>query len=116
MPANLRRRNALVAFARAFRPGGPGVGKQFAAIPRMVAATLRRRYDGGGRVLLMLIAALYIISPIDALPEAVLGVFGLIDDAFVTTWLVGAVLAETERFLQWERGGRVIDGRVSGRG
>jgi uncharacterized membrane protein YkvA (DUF1232 family) len=116
MPANLRRRNALVAFARAFRPGGPGVGKQLTAIPRMVTATLRRRYDGGGRLLLMLVAALYIISPIDALPEAFLSVFGLVDDAFVVTWLVGAVLSETERFLHWERGDRVIDGRVAGRG
>ena len=47
-------------------------------------------------------AALYIVSPIDAVPEAIFLVVGLIDDAFVATWLTGALLSETERFLEWE--------------
>ena len=42
--------------------------------------------------------------------------FGLIDDAFVLTWLTGALLSETERFLEWEktkgRGPSVIAGQV----
>jgi hypothetical protein len=28
---------------------------------------------------------------------------GLVDDAAVVVWLVGAVFDETERFLEWER-------------
>jgi hypothetical protein len=40
----------------------------------------------------------------------------LIDDVFVATWLAGSLLAETERFLEWEAQGRpkssVIPGEV----
>jgi uncharacterized membrane protein YkvA (DUF1232 family) len=118
MPAKLRRRNALLAFARAFQPDSPGVGNRLAALPRMIKATFKREYDGGGRLALMVLAGLYILSPIDVLPEAFFLIFGLIDDAFVVTWLTGAVLSETERFLEWEAGrkgkAKVLPGQVVG--
>jgi uncharacterized membrane protein YkvA (DUF1232 family) len=69
----------------------------------MIKATFKGEYDGGWRLVLMAGAALYIISPFDLIPEAIFLVIGLIDDAFVATWLTGALLSETERFLQWER-------------
>src|SRR5262249_53587042 len=53
MPARLRRRTALIAFARAFKPGTPGMGRRLAAMPRLVRASLRGEYDGGMRLLLM---------------------------------------------------------------
>jgi uncharacterized membrane protein YkvA (DUF1232 family) len=116
MVARLRRRNALIAFARAFKPGTPGVGQRVAAIPRMIRASLRREYDGNLRMLLMAAAAVYIVSPLDAIPEAFFLFVGLIDDAFVVTWLTGALLSETERFLEWEksmgRGPRVVVGQA----
>lgn len=92
-----------MALFRAFRPDQPGLGRRLAALPRMAWASIRGRYDGGFRLFLMAGAAVYIVSPIDLLPELFLGVFGLIDDAFVVTWLVGALLSETERFLEWEK-------------
>jgi uncharacterized membrane protein YkvA (DUF1232 family) len=107
---------AFVALFRVFRPGSPGIMRRVGALPRMIKASLRGEYDAGLRLLLMAAASLYIISPIDAIPELLLGVFGLIDDAFVVTWLTGALLAETERFLEWEklqgRGPSVIQGQV----
>jgi uncharacterized membrane protein YkvA (DUF1232 family) len=51
---------------------------------------------------LMAAASLYILSPLDAIPELFTAFIGLIDDAFVVTWLTGALLSETERFLEWE--------------
>jgi uncharacterized membrane protein YkvA (DUF1232 family) len=69
----------------------------------MLMATLRGQYDGGQRLLLMAAASLYIVSPIDVIPELFTVFFGLIDDMFVITWLAGALLAETERFLEWEK-------------
>ena len=82
----------------------------------MVRAAMRGEYDGGFRLLMMAAASLYILSPIDAIPELVFAFVGLIDDAFVITWLTGAMLSETERFLEWEKGkGRgpsVIAGQV----
>jgi uncharacterized membrane protein YkvA (DUF1232 family) len=109
----LRRRMAWTALIRAFKPGTPGVGRRLAAIPRMISATLRGEYDGGGRLALMALSAAYIISPIDAVPEAIFLVLGLIDDAAVVAWLAGAVLDETERFLEWEKQrARTIPGHV----
>ncbi len=82
--------------------GGPSVGRRLAALPRMIRASLRREYDGMARLAMMVLAGAYIVSPVDLVPEAVLLVFGVADDLVVITWLAGAVLAETERFIQWE--------------
>jgi len=117
MPARLRRRTALIAFARAFKPGTPGLGRRLSALPRLIKASLRGEYDGGMRLFLMAAASLYIISPLDAIPELFLAFLGYIDDAFVVTWLIGALLSETERFLEWEmqrgKGPHVLTGQVS---
>jgi uncharacterized membrane protein YkvA (DUF1232 family) len=116
MSARLRRRTAMMAFFRAFKPGTPGIGRRLSAMPRMIKASLRGEYDGGLRLMLMAAASLYILSPIDAIPEALFAFVGLIDDAFVVTWLTGALLSETERFLEWEktrgRGPSVIAAQV----
>jgi len=72
-------------------------------MPRMIKASLRGEYDGGLRIFLMAAASLYILSPLDAIPELFLSIFGLIDDAFVIAWLTGTLLSETERFLEWEK-------------
>ncbi|GAA0504486.1 hypothetical protein Ade02nite_28590 [Paractinoplanes deccanensis] len=90
---------ALVSGAR----GGPSLSKRIAAIPRMLKATASGKYDGGMRLALMTAATVYVVSPIDVIPEAFLLVLGLADDAVMIAWLAGAVLAETERFLEWER-------------
>ena len=89
---------ALVSGAR----GGPSLSKRIAAIPRMMKATTRGEYDGGMRLALMGAATAYVLSPIDVIPEAFLLIFGLADDALMVAWLAGSVLAETERFLEWE--------------
>ncbi|WP_067496254.1 YkvA family protein [Actinoplanes sp. TFC3] len=106
MARTLRRTAAFTALAKALMSGargGPSIGKRLAALPRMLKATARREYDGGLRVAMMAAATAYVISPIDVIPEAALLVFGLADDAVMITWLAGTVLAETERFLEWER-------------
>jgi uncharacterized membrane protein YkvA (DUF1232 family) len=71
----------------------------------MVVASVRGtpRYDGQWRLLLMALAALYVIWPLDFLPELLAGPVGLLDDAVVVTWLAGALLSETGRFLAWEQ-------------
>lgn len=116
MVSKLRRTAAFTALGRALAAGargGPSVGQRLAALPRMITATLRGRYDGGKRLALMVAALAYVVSPLDLLPEALLLLPGLADDALLVTWLAGAVLAETERFLDWERGrGLAVDGRV----
>lgn len=117
MARTMQRTAAFTALARALTAGargGPSLGKRLAAVPRMLKATVRREYDGGLRVALMVAAAAYVVSPIDAVPEAFLFVIGLADDAVMVTWLAGAVLSETERFMQWELERKpIVDGFVT---
>jgi uncharacterized membrane protein YkvA (DUF1232 family) len=106
MAKTLKRTAAFTALARALMAGsrgGPSIGKRLAALPRMFRATSRGEYDGGKRLLLMAAATAYVVSPIDVIPEGLFLVFGLIDDAAMITWMAGSLLAETERFLEWEK-------------
>jgi uncharacterized membrane protein YkvA (DUF1232 family) len=99
---------AFVMLARALRssgrPGTPGIGAHLAAVPRMLKLGLTGRYPGMGksRLLFALLGVLYVVSPVDFMPEVLLGVFGLGDDAFVAAWVAGALLSETDSFLRWE--------------
>jgi hypothetical protein len=118
MGKTLKRTAAFTALGRALTAGargGPSLGKRLAALPRMIKATASGEYDGGLRLAMMAAAVAYIASPVDLAPELFLTVFGLADDALMVTWLAGSVLAETERFLEWEaRRNSIIPGHVVG--
>lgn len=111
MPAKFspRRIAAFTALWRAITqaraPGAPGVASRLRALPRLFGGALSGRYPGLGRGRLALFAAavVYLVSPVDVVPELLLSVFGLGDDAVVALWLGGAFLVETNRFLGWER-------------
>jgi uncharacterized membrane protein YkvA (DUF1232 family) len=117
MARTLRRTAAFGALFRALTSGargGPSLNRRLRALPRMIKATRRGEYDGGLRLAMMGVATAYILSPIDAMPEGILLVLGLADDALLTAWLAGAVLDETGRFLEWEAGRkRIIPGKVA---
>ncbi|HYN28800.1 MAG TPA: YkvA family protein, partial [Dermatophilaceae bacterium] len=66
------------------------------------------------RLLAIAAAAGYVVSPVDLLPEGVLGLFGLADDAMVMSWLAAQLVAETEDFLIWEKGAGRFGGRSTG--
>ena len=103
---------AMRVLRQARQPGSPGFGARIGAIPRMIGATLSGRYPGLSRAKLLLLAAGagYVISPIDAVPEAFLLFLGTVDDIGIAMWLAGALLVETDQFLAWERGSQVVDG------
>jgi|KBSSwiStaDraftv2_1062776.scaffolds.fasta_scaffold343354_2 uncharacterized membrane protein YkvA (DUF1232 family) len=124
MASSMRRAAAFTAIWKALMSskGGPGIGQRLVAVPKMVWHSLTGRYDGLGRVVLMALASVYILSPLDFIPEIALGPIGLIDDAAVAVWIAGALLSETERFLAWEHirkgkkgapPGAVVDGEVA---
>jgi len=87
------------------RPGTPGVLVRLRAVPRMLAQGFGGRYPhlAKGRLALAALALGYLVSPVDVVPELLLPIVGLGDDALVATWLVGVLLSETETFLDWER-------------
>jgi uncharacterized membrane protein YkvA (DUF1232 family) len=111
MRNTLRRTAAFRALWRELTSGargGPPLGRRLAALPRMLRYSMRGEYDGGARLALMAAATAYVASPVDLVPEVVLLVFGLVDDVVVITWLAGAVLSETDRFLLWESRRRAV--------
>ncbi len=119
-----RRRTAFfAAAASAAASDSPlSFADRVASIPRMALDIMLGRYDGTsrGRLLVMVAAALYIVSPIDLLPEAFLTLPGLADDAVVAGWLVASLFGATTAYAAWREsriprpasGGRVVPGEV----
>ena len=87
------------------RPDAPGYGDRLRSLPRMLTGALSGRYPelSRGRLGLLALALAYLVSPVDLVPEAFLALLGLGDDVIVALWLGGAVLVETDRYLEWER-------------
>ena len=75
------------------------------SLPRLVWATIRGEYVGTsrGRLIGIVVAMAYVISPIDLVPEMFLPFLGLGDDALVIGWIAASLINETESFLGWER-------------
>ena len=98
-------RSVVIAVRTATRPGTPGVGARLTALPRMVWATFSGVYAGTsrGRLVAIVAALLYVVSPVDLIPELVLPLIGLGDDAVVIGWIAVTLINETESFLSWER-------------
>jgi uncharacterized membrane protein YkvA (DUF1232 family) len=56
----------------------------------------RRRVAPSGKIVAMVIAVVYIVSPVDLIPEVFLP-FGIVDDATALTWLLFALGQEHTR-------------------
>jgi uncharacterized membrane protein YkvA (DUF1232 family) len=83
------------------------VGNVFArarALPRLLRSGRKEGYTGlpKSRLALWGFALVYLISPIDILPEF-LPIIGVTDDAGVAVWLLTSVSAASGLFLRWER-------------
>jgi uncharacterized membrane protein YkvA (DUF1232 family) len=75
------------------------------ALLRMVRATARGRYRPSTMTIVSAVAViLYILSPIDLIPDFILGV-GFLDDAAFFMWMLKKLGGELDRFVQWERAG-----------
>jgi uncharacterized membrane protein YkvA (DUF1232 family) len=100
-----RRRKAAIATAAAaaMKEGPTQVGSRIASIPGLVRDTLSGAYPGVSRqrLAMMLVAVLYLVSPIDLVPEALLLIPGLLDDIAVAGWLVAATMGATTDYRAW---------------
>ncbi|MDA0633386.1 YkvA family protein [Nonomuraea sp. MCN248] len=96
------------------KPGSPGLMTRVRAIPRMIGAVTRGRYEGlgKGKLALMAMGVVYMISPIDVVPDFLV-LIGVADDFGVFLWLMASLLGESGRYVDWER--KVITGRVETR-
>lgn len=70
---------------------------------RLVRVWARREYRGvsGSTIILVLGALLYLVSPIDAIVDAI-PILGMVDDAAVLTWTLRQVRWELDVFRDWE--------------
>lgn len=75
---------------------------QFERISRLVLAYAKGDYRGVaiGNIALSVAALLYLVSPVDLIPDFLVG--GLLDDLALLTWLYRTFSDEIERFLEWE--------------
>lgn len=86
-------------------PGSPGLVTRLRAIPRLIGAVRRGHYPGmsKGKLAMLGLGVVYILSPIDVIPEF-LPLVGVADDFGVLLWLAGSLLGETGHYVEWERG------------
>lgn len=118
---SVRRAAALKVFWDALRgarrAGAPSTTSRLKAVPRMVAQGLRGSYPhlDRGRVVVALLGLVYVVSPVDAIPEIFIPILGFGDDAVVAAFVVGSLLSEADAFLDWEgKKARTVTGEVVG--
>ena len=94
-------KNWIERFAQKLRPSAfEGLTTVF----RMMSATLSGEYTGFSKSSFVALVgcALYCVSPIDVIPDAI-PIFGLVDDAFILGLTLKKIASELETFRRWER-------------
>ena len=93
---------AAVASAVRTSRGRFPLTRRLAAVIPMLRDTLRGRWPGApkARVLGGLAGIVYVVSPLDILPEVLLGPFGLGDDIALAAVSVAALLSAAEDWLE----------------
>jgi len=77
-------------------------GQRVRAVPGMLLATLTGRTGGAPRaaVAAAIAGIVYVLSPLDLLPELALGPIGLLDDAGIAAFSVGYLIRCADRYLR----------------
>ena len=98
---------ATVAGAARATKGRHPLLRRVGAVPRMLRDAFTGRWPGApyGRILGGLAGVLYVISPLDLMPEILLGPFGLGDDIALAAVAVAALLSSAEDYLDAQESG-----------
>ena len=109
----MRKGGATLAAAAASAPRGHSWPARLRALPAMFGAVLSGRWQGVGKLQLTgyVAALVYVVSPVDVIPELILGPFGLADDLAVAALAVTATIA-TEADAAMAGRPRTIPGEV----
>ena len=59
-------------------------------------------------IMLILFAILYFVSPLDTIPDVILG-FGFIDDASILAFVISQVAHEIKKYEKWKNKGTMIN-------
>jgi uncharacterized membrane protein YkvA (DUF1232 family) len=103
------RNAATVAGAARATNGRHPLRHRVAVVPRMLRDAFTGRWPGApfGRLVGGLAGVLYVISPIDLMPEILLGPFGIGDDLALAAVAVAALLSSAEDYLDARADGTV---------
>ncbi|MFM7148101.1 MAG: DUF1232 domain-containing protein [Actinomycetales bacterium] len=117
----MSKRAGVVADAVRTSSGRHPLSQRLRAVPAMLWATWRGRWPGApkGRIFGGLAGVVYVLIPIDFMPEVLLGPFGLGDDIAIAAVSVAALLSAAEAYLDMRDGlvighGDVIEGTILG--
>ena len=100
---------AAAAVGKAVRtgsqPGTPGLAERVRLIPAMIADSLAGRFPGlsRARLSMLVLGVLYVVSPVDLVPESALLLLGLTDDVLVAGWVVAAAIDAAGDYALWRR-------------
>lgn len=97
-----------------------GFVRKIPDIFRMVRMWKRGQYPMRSiDMILPLLGMLYVISPIDILPDFALPVLGIMDDLAILSLVIPKLIREVDKFLIWETerkystaGAKVIDAEI----
>jgi len=101
-PAALLR---VVRLARS-KPSAAGMARSLKTLLDLAQAWASGNYRGVARSNLVLVvgAVVYFLNPFDLVPDFLVGI-GLLDDASVIAWVMGAVSSELAKFEAWREEG-----------
>lgn len=80
-----------------------GLWPYLTALFRLFPAYIRRDYTDipWGSIVLVTIALIYFVSPVDFLPD-IIPVGGFVDDAAVVAFVINQIKSDLDKFLDWE--------------
>lgn len=86
----------------------PKAGEILSCIPTfvsMIRSFIRREYPGlpVATAVAVLSSLIYVLSPVDIIPDFIPGV-GLLDDALILTVVMACVKADVDTYLEWRDG------------
>ena len=94
-------RTATVTGAVKSSTGRHPLGQRVSAVLPMLRDAFTGRWPDAsrGRLTLALIGVFYVVSPIDIMPEIVLGPFGIFDDLGIAALSVAILMSSAEQWL-----------------
>ena len=94
-------RTATVTGAVKSSTGRHPLGQRVSAVLPMLRDAFTGRWNDAprGRLTLALAGVVYVVSPIDLMPELVLGPFGIFDDVGIAALCVAILMSSAEQWL-----------------
>lgn len=90
----------------------PGVGDDLATIPtliRLVRDYCNKSYTDipTGTIIAIIAALIYVVSPVDIIPDELIPVIGFVDDAAVVKFCIEMIKNDLNKYKQWKENNKM---------